>query len=151
MNTSDNTNYKGKYNRLFPSKISTTSFLTIYILFLFEQQETFYGKELIDAIEKKFQGRWKPSHGIVYPMLRGLEEQGLLIGLWEQDAGANDKKTKRFYTITKKGREVFDEAVQQHRAVFVDSYEMMVQILKDLYTDEYEKIKGGQFDESDKS
>jgi len=145
-----NSDYKGKYNRLFPSKISTTSFLTIYILFLFGQKKTFYGKELIDAIEEKFQGRWKPSHGIVYPMLRDLEEQGLLIGLWEQEDG-NDKKTKRIYTITQKGREVFKQTVVEHKDVFVDSYEMMIQILKDLYKDEYNHIKECGIDECDKS
>ena len=144
MNT--NSDYKGRYNRLFPSKISTTSFLTIYILFLFGQKTTFYGKELIDAIEQKFKGRWKPSHGIVYPMLRDLEEQGLLIGLWEKD-GDSDKKTKRIYTITTKGREVFKQTVAEHREVFIDSYAMMVQILRDLYTDEYEQIKEGEFGE----
>lgn len=128
----DSLDYKGKYNRLFPAKISTTSFLTIYILFLFEHRESFYGKELIDEIAKRFEGRWKPSHGIVYPMLRKLEEEGLLIGYWE-DEDTNDKKTKRIYKITTLGKRVFREELKKHYEVFVDSYNMMVQILGDLY------------------
>lgn len=122
--------YKGKYNRLFPSKISTTSFLTIYILHLFGEKKYFYGKELIDQVEKRFEGRWKPSHGIVYPMLRKLEDAGLLSGAWEEES---DKKTRRLYNITEEGRKVFKEEVEKHYHVFIDSYNMMVQILHDLY------------------
>lgn len=122
--------YKGQYNRLFPAKISTTSFLTLYILYLFEFRNSFYGKELIDEIQNRFEGRWKPSHGIVYPMLRKLEDEGLLNGAWEDDS---DKKTKRIYSITDKGREAFKKEIVTHEEVFIDSYNMMVQILQDLY------------------
>lgn len=126
----DQLEFKGQYNRLFPAKISTTSFLTLYMLFLFEKKDSFYGKELIDEINKRFEGRWKPSHGIVYPMLRKLEEGGLLIGAWEDNS---DKKIKRLYTITPLGKATFKKELVTHEEVFVDSYNMMVQILSDLY------------------
>ena len=39
-----------KYNRIFPSKMSTSSFLELYILFLFQNKKEYYGKEIMDEI-----------------------------------------------------------------------------------------------------
>lgn len=134
--------FKGQYNRIFPSKVSTTSFLTLYVLFLFESKENFYGKELINEIEKRFEGNWKPSHGVVYPMLRKLEDLGLLEGYWDGDD--ESKKTKRVYKITEKGKVALKEETEKYFPVFVESFNMLVQILKDLYN--FEDLQSTKID-----
>jgi DNA-binding PadR family transcriptional regulator len=128
--------YSGAYNRLFPLKVSTNTFLTIYTLHLL-QKGKLYGKEIINAIEDRFAGQWKPSHGLVYPILRELEAEGLVTGEWQGD---NQKKTIRIYSITNKGRSTYEAEKEHHKEIFGQSFAMMETLMGDLYQD-YEKIE----------
>ena len=118
-----------KYNRIFPSKMSTSSFLELYILFLFQNKKEYYGKEIMDEIESRFGSKWKPSHGMMYPLLRELESKKYIKGYWE-DAR---KKTKKIYKITKAGNEHLEDELRSKENMFIDSYNMIVRILNDLY------------------
>ncbi len=55
-----------------------------------------HGYELIQRIEEKTAGRWKPSPGSVYPTLQLLEDEGLV--------AAAETEGKRTYTLTESGR-----------------------------------------------
>lgn len=125
--------YKGLYNKLFPSKMSTNSFLTIYILYILnEKNNPMYGKEIIDKIEERFNGSFKPSHGLMYPILRKLEEEKLVAAEWEgQDPS---KRTKRFYKITPRGRLALEEETENFKEVVYESYQLMDNIIRDLYS-----------------
>lgn len=124
--------YKGSYNKLFPSKMSTNSFLTIYILHtLNEKSHPMYGKEIIDKIEARFNGVFKPSHGLMYPILRKLEEEKLVTAEWEGEDPS--KRTKRYYKITTKGKLALEEESENFKSVVYDSYNLMDTIIKDLY------------------
>lgn len=118
-----------KYNRIFPSKMSTTSFLEIYILHLLSSNKHYYGKELLDEIEATFGSKWKPSHGMLYPLLRELEKKKLIKGNWEDPS----KKTKKLYKITKAGLEALEREKADKENMFIDSYNMVVKILNVLY------------------
>lgn len=124
--------YSGSYNRLFPMKVSTNTFITIYILFLLKNKGDLYGKEIINKIEDRFKGKWKPSHGLVYPILRELETEGLVTGHWE---GEENKKTIRVYSITDLGRRVFETEKVKHREIFMQSFLMIETLMFDLYDD----------------
>ena len=118
-----------KYNRIFPSKMSTTSFLELYILFLFEHKKEYYGKELMDEIESRFGSKWRPSHGMLYPLLRELENKGYIVGKWEDPS----KKTKKIYKITKQGKSALNNELRSKENMFIDSYNMIIKIMNDLY------------------
>lgn len=123
--------YSGAYNRLFPVKVSTSTFITLYILFLLKREESgLYGKEIIDKIEKRFRGNWKPSHGLVYPILRELEAEGLIRGEWQ---GGGVKKTICVYTITPEGLKVYEKEQKRHESAFTESLLMMETLMEDLY------------------
>ena len=62
-----------------------------YILNLLKQQPL-TGKEIIDKATEQSDGKWKPSPGLIYPLLRRLEDDGLV----SSDADGR-------YSITKKG------------------------------------------------
>ena len=96
-----------------------------------------YGKEIINEIEDRFSGQWKPSHGLVYPILRELEKEGLVQGEW---IGDSNKKTIRIYEITDKGREAYDREKDNHKEIFSQSYAIMETLMGDLY-DEYRPIE----------
>lgn len=55
--------------------------------------------------------------GTVYPALRRLEESGYLTSKWEKErvAHAQARPRRRYYEITRAGREVLSEAVKRYR------------------------------------
>src|SRR6476659_2831154 len=55
-----------------------------------------HGYELIQRIEDKSEGAWRPSAGSVYPTLQLLEDEGLVT--------STESDGKRVYSITDEGR-----------------------------------------------
>ena len=57
--------------------------------------------------------------GTVYPALRRLESLGLVRSDWEADKAARDnaRPRRRYYELTKTGREQLAEAESRYRAV----------------------------------
>ena len=66
------------------------------------KEKPMHGYEIIQRLEEKSHGMWRPSAGSVYPTLQMLEEQDLVTSK-EQDG-------KRIYSITKEGEKAADEA-----------------------------------------
>ena len=62
-----------------------------------------HGYELIQLLETKTEGRWRPSPGSVYPSLQMLADEGL--------APAADVDGKRVYAITDEGRTVAEDHI----------------------------------------
>jgi DNA-binding PadR family transcriptional regulator len=65
------------------------------LLLLNEQPQN--GYQLIQEIERRTEGVWKPSPGSVYPALQQLEDEGLV--------QAAESEGKRAYDLTAEGRE----------------------------------------------
>lgn len=126
----DKPRYSGSYNRLFPLKVSTNTFITIYTLHLLKRKGRLYGKEIINEIENRFSGKWKPSHGLVYPILRELEKENLVKGEW---LGDSSKKTIRVYKITEQGLEAYEKEKEKHKEMFTQSFLIMETLMGDLY------------------
>lgn len=64
-----------------------------------------HGYELIQALEQKTQGRWRPSPGSVYPSLQLLADEGLVT--------SSERDGKRVHELTDEGR---SEATQRVEA-----------------------------------
>jgi DNA-binding PadR family transcriptional regulator len=62
-----------------------------------------HGYELIQSLETKTEGRWRPSPGSVYPLLQLLADEGLVT--------AADVDGKRVFTITEAGRTHAEEKI----------------------------------------
>jgi PadR family transcriptional regulator PadR len=62
-------------------------------------REPSYGNQLIDRIEELTGGALTVNPNTMYPLLRSLEERGLVAGQWEQP----DRRSRRFYRITSEG------------------------------------------------
>ena len=118
------TKYRGERNRQFPSKISTTSFVKLYILHLL-RDKNYYGNEIIDEIKSRLDNKWEPSPGMVYPLLRDLEEEGYVVGWWEEP----DKRSIRRYKLTDDGYEHYKVILLMYKSVFEDSLYIIKTIL----------------------
>ncbi|HUO97404.1 MAG TPA: PadR family transcriptional regulator [Rhizomicrobium sp.] len=53
------------------------------------------------------------DEGTLYPLLRRLEMQGLLVSEWREE----DKRNKRFYRLSQAGAEVFARLVAEWRGI----------------------------------
>jgi PadR family transcriptional regulator PadR len=53
------------------------------------------------------------DEGTLYPLLRRLESQGLLLSEWREE----EKRQKRFYRLSPRGRQIFDQLVTQWQAL----------------------------------
>jgi DNA-binding PadR family transcriptional regulator len=60
-----------------------------------------HGYQLIQDLEQRTQGRWRPSAGSVYPTLQLLEDEGLL--------ASEDVDGRRTYSLTDAGATAADE------------------------------------------
>src|SRR3712207_1014021 len=60
------------------------------------REEPMHGYQLIQELESRSGGTWRPSPGSVYPTLQLLEDQGLIRG--EESDG------RRVFTLTDEGR-----------------------------------------------
>jgi PadR family transcriptional regulator, regulatory protein PadR len=59
-----------------------------------------YGNQLMERIAALTQGALQVNPNTMYPLLRALEEKGLVRGRWEHP----ERRSRRFYEITDAGR-----------------------------------------------
>lgn len=60
-----------------------------------------HGYELIQRLETRTDGRWKPSPGSVYPLLQMMADEGLVT--------TDEKDDKRVHGLTDEGRRAAEE------------------------------------------
>ncbi|TDT61540.1 PadR family transcriptional regulator [Fonticella tunisiensis] len=115
-------------NRQFPNKMNTTTIVKMLILH-FLSKKSCYGNELIDLIEINLNYKWKPSPGMIYPLLRSMEDDLLIEGWWDEP----DKKTKRHYRITETGIKHYDKIKSLYKPLLEESLSIIDSVLKTIY------------------
>jgi DNA-binding PadR family transcriptional regulator len=65
-------------------------------------EEPRHGYDVIQALEARSGGAWRPSAGSVYPTLQQLEDEGL--------ATSEERDGKRVYSLTEAGRQAAQES-----------------------------------------
>ncbi|KMT23044.1 PadR family transcriptional regulator [Clostridium cylindrosporum] len=115
-------------NRQLPNKVNTTTLVKIFILH-FLSEKSCYGNELIDGIEQNLNYLWKPSPGMIYPLLRNMEEDMLIEGWWLEP----DKKTKRNYKITETGLKHYERLKLIYKPQLEESLTIIQNTLKIIY------------------
>jgi PadR family transcriptional regulator, regulatory protein PadR len=73
------------------------------LLYLIQEHGPTYGYRLIKEIEVRSRGYFRFKEGTVYPALRKLENDGLILGEWKKLSNGQER---RYYTITEGGREL---------------------------------------------
>lgn len=115
-------------NRQFPNKINTTTIIKMLILNLL-LQKNHYGNEIIDKIEAIFNYLWRPSPGMIYPLLRIMEENMLVEGWWDEP----DKKTKRHYKITDIGIKYYENIKLLYKPLLEESLSIIDSTINAIY------------------
>ena len=115
-------------NRQLTHKVNTTTLVKLFILNSLIGKNC-YGNELIEGIEKSLDYLWKPSPGMIYPLLRKMEEDMLIEGWWLEP----DKKTKRLYKITDVGLKHYDKLKLIYKPQLEESLTIIQNTLKTIY------------------
>ncbi len=87
------------------------------------------GNEILREIAERTEGRWEPSSGGIYPLLRRLEKQGFVSGQWEDP----DKRTRRTYELTGKGKTELDRLLVTLQPKAENTLQVFILIIRDLF------------------
>lgn len=125
----DNNEYKAKYNRLLPTKMSSSNLLLLYILFFLDKKsQPLYGAEILTEIQKDVSADvWTPSHGTFYPLLEKMEKAKYIV--YEKAEGKN------FYSITELGKEELKLRLVEFKHIVYESSRFFSNILAQMYNE----------------
>ena len=88
-----------------------------------------YGNQLMERISSVTAGVLSVNPNTMYPLLRQLEERGLIEGRWEHP----ERRSRRYYSITPAGREEYERLVREVRP-FIESVAHSIEdIMREVY------------------
>ncbi|MFZ7132126.1 MAG: PadR family transcriptional regulator [Eubacteriales bacterium] len=121
--------YKEERNRNTTFKLSMTALVKLLILSTLGQGEL-YGNKIIDHISFILKEKWAPSPGMIYPLLRQLEEEEYIKGRWTDPV----KRTTRYYRITDEGNKHLYLIKKNYKSSIDDSIQILQSIVDAVYT-----------------
>jgi DNA-binding PadR family transcriptional regulator len=88
-----------------------------------------YGNQLIDRISGVTAGVVSVNPNTMYPLLRQLEERGLIEGRWEHP----ERRSRRYYSMTDAGREEYQRLVTEVRPFLESVARSIEEIVGEVY------------------
>jgi PadR family transcriptional regulator PadR len=102
--------------------------LPLLVLHLIAQGPS-YGNQLMDRIAGMTADVLSVNPNTMYPLLRQLDERGLIKGEWEHP----ERRTRRYYSLTSEGRAEYERLVAEVRP-FLDSVRASIdEIVREVY------------------
>jgi PadR family transcriptional regulator, regulatory protein PadR len=114
----------GRAMDVFGGEIRRRDIVPLLVLHLIEREPA-YGNRLIEEIEDITEGVISVNPNTIYPLLRELEDHGMIKGQWEHP----DRRTRRYYAITPAGRREYKRLVDELEP-FLDSVIRSVTLIK---------------------
>ena len=109
-------------------QVFTKGLLPIYVLYILSLGPS-NGNDISHKIGQRTGGLWIPSTGGIYPLLKKLEKQDLIIGEWDDPK----KKFQKFYSLTPLGEKEFDNRKNLLKHKIEESLRVFQIVYKDLY------------------
>lgn len=109
---------------VFGSEMRRRDILPLLVLHLCAKEPTF-GNRMIAEIERITDGVLNVNPNTIYPLLRSLEERGLIKGEWEHP----DRRSRRFYAATESGRVELRDLIEEV-GPFLDSVTRSIKLIK---------------------
>src|SRR5918994_7370560 len=106
---------RGRPQDPFTGELRRRDVLPLLVLHLIDQGPS-YGNQLMERIAGMTEGVLSVNPNTMYPLLRRLEERGLIAGQWEHP----ERRTRRFYSITPEGQAEYERLMEEVRP-FLDS------------------------------
>ena len=109
-------------------QVFTKGLLPIYVLYILKSGPT-NGNEISTKVSQKTNGLWTPSTGGIYPLLKKLEKEGLVIGKWDDPK----KKFQKLYSLTPLGEVEFNNRKELLKHKIKESLKVFQIVYRDLY------------------
>lgn len=109
-------------------QIFTKGLLPIYVMHILSLGPT-NGNGISHKISSNTNGKWTPSTGGIYPLLKRMESDELIIGEWDNP----DVKFQKIYRLTEKGIREFHNKKKLLKSKIEDSLDVFQIIYNDLY------------------
>lgn len=119
---------KAQKNKDTSGQVFTKGLLPIYLLHILNESPS-NGNDISNKIYKKTNGLWSPSTGGIYPLLKRLENEGLVSGEWDDP----NKKFQKIYSLTPTG---INEYLKR-KEILKPRIEEALMVFKIIYTDLY--------------
>ena len=112
----------------FTGELRRREVLPLLVLHLISERPS-YGNQLMERIAGVTEGVLSVNPNTMYPLLRRLEEKGLIRGEWEHP----ERRTRRYYSLTDEGRTEYGRLVEEVRP-FLDSVKASIEeIVREVY------------------
>ncbi|PRR80104.1 lineage-specific thermal regulator protein [Clostridium liquoris] len=109
-------------------QVFTKGLLPLYVLFILSLGPT-NGNDIATQIGERTKGLWIPSTGGIYPLLKKLEKQKLVVGKWDD----SKNKIQKIYTLTNSG---FKE-LENKKGLLRNKIEEALEVFNIVYNDLY--------------
>ena len=109
-------------------QVFTKGLLPIYVLFILNIGPA-NGNDISTKISERTNGLWTPSTGGIYPLLKKLEKEGLVVGEWDDPK----KKFQKFYSLTPLGKSEYEQRKHLLKSKIEESLRVFQTVYKDLY------------------
>lgn len=109
-------------------QVFTKGLLPIYVLYILSTGAT-NGNDIAHKIGERTKGRWIPSTGGIYPILKKLEKEKMVIGKWDD----SNRKIQKIYTITDIGIEELEKRKDLLKGKIQEALEVFKIVYNDLY------------------
>jgi DNA-binding PadR family transcriptional regulator len=93
------------------------------------QEGPSYGNQLMERISEMTAGVLNVNPNTMYPLLRQLEERGLIAGQWEHP----ERRSRRYYSITGAGQDEYDRLVGEVRPFLESVQRSIEEIVREVY------------------
>ncbi len=88
-----------------------------------------YGNQLMERISGMTEGVLSVNPNTMYPLLRQLEERGLIEGRWEHP----ERRSRRYYSLTAQGRKEFRRLREDVRPFLESTARSIDEIVREVY------------------
>jgi DNA-binding PadR family transcriptional regulator len=112
----------------FSGELRRREVLPLLVLHLISEGPS-YGNQLMERIAGMTEGVLSVNPNTMYPLLRRLEEEGLIEGQWEHP----ERRTRRFYSLTKAGRKEHKRLLADVRPFLESVGRSIDEIVREVY------------------
>jgi len=119
---------RGRGSDPFSGELRRREVLPLLVLHLIAEGPT-YGNQLMERIAGLTEGVLSVNPNTMYPLLRRLEQRGLLAGQWEHP----ERRTRRFYSITAEGGEEYERLMLEVRPFLESVGRSVEEIVREVY------------------
>lgn len=119
---------RGRQQDPFSSEMRRRQVLPLLVFHLIAQGPS-YGNQLMERIGELTEGVLSVNPNTMYPLLRKLEEDGMIEGQWEHP----ERRTRRFYSLTRKGRAEYRHLLEEVRPFLENVASSVNEIIGEVY------------------